>query len=286
MTDAQPLTSPAARSATNSFTELPPMSHEHLAAVWEHSRQSRSHLIVLLAVATYSDHNGEWTADQATLERLTRLGNRRVRQLLAELVAEGVLAVASHHGRGKRSTYRLLLGKNRKPGAAPEAECQPDREKPEAEDRFPDPLGPPFPPDPQIPLYPPKTKTQETFGLRPLPGPQSDVFRVNLLLEEAAVPLPTPAQIGLWSKTLGGIEPLLDLLRRLIQAGLATKKSPAAYVHRVVMERANRPEPVRAHYTPRYTPRTRNPLLYAGSDEVRRQQAREITARQRAKRNQ
>jgi hypothetical protein len=35
------------------------MSSEHLAAVWEHSRQSGSHLLVLVAVASDCDPNGE-----------------------------------------------------------------------------------------------------------------------------------------------------------------------------------------------------------------------------------
>jgi len=140
---------------------------------------------------------------------------------------------------------------------------------------FQPPLVPLFPQTPQIPLYPPET--QETSGLRPLTGPRSAVFRVNLLLEEAGVPLPSPAQIGLWSKTLGGIEPLLDLLRGLIQAGLANKREPLRYVHRVVMERAAHPEPARP---PVRAPKTRNPVLLAGSDETRRQLALEIMAKQ------
>src|SRR4028118_2146426 len=80
------------------------MGIEHLAAVWEHSRQSGSNLVVLLAIASYSDHNGEWVIDQATLQRRTRLGNRRVRQLLAELVNAGALAVASPPAPGKHPT--------------------------------------------------------------------------------------------------------------------------------------------------------------------------------------
>jgi hypothetical protein len=40
------------------------MGTEHLPAVWEHSRQSGSGLIVLLAVASHSDHNGEWVIDR------------------------------------------------------------------------------------------------------------------------------------------------------------------------------------------------------------------------------
>jgi hypothetical protein len=45
--------------------------------------------------------------------------------------------------------------------------------------------------------------------------------------------LPKPAQIGLWSKNVGGIEPLVDQLTLLIQSGLASKLDPLAYLHRV-----------------------------------------------------
>ena len=294
------------------------MGIEHLAAVWEHSRQSGSNLVVLLAIASYSDHNGEWVIDQATLQRRTRLGNRRVRQLLAELVNAGELAVVSHHGRGKLSTYRLLTGQEnwqpaaafpapkleadshfsgQKPEAAcqfphekpaaghhfsepkPEAPCQFSDEKPAASCQFPAPLSPPFPPDPQIPLNPPKETDLESFALapRPLTGPQSATFRINLLLEEAGVPLPSPAQIGLWLQKLGGVEPLLDLLRRLIHAGLANKKNPAAYIHRVVLERAARPEhPEPARILDARA--GRELLRAAGADEIRWQQAQEIIA--------
>jgi hypothetical protein len=254
-----------------------PMGTEHQAAVWEHSRQSGSSLIVLLAVADHCDSSGEWVIDQTTLQHHARLSNRRVRQVLAELIAAGELAVVSHHGRGKLSTYRLLVGQeNWKPAAAlaqkEEASSRFSNEKPEADSQFQNPLSPPFPPDPLYPLNPPKQ--QETFGLRPLTGPQSSTFRVNLLLEEAGVPLPSPAQIGLWSKTLGGIEPLLVLLGRLVQAGLANKREPIAYVHRVVMERAARPEPTR----PLSARAGRDLLRTAGADDIRRAQALRIIA--------
>ena len=300
------------------------MSIEHLAAVWERSRQSGSHLNLLLAVASYSDHRGEWTIDQATLERRTRLSNRQVRRILTELVAAGELAVVSHHGRGKLSTYRLLVGQenwrpsagfparkeeadspfssekpaaeshfpSQKPaaesqfsGKKPEAESQFSAEKPEAERQFSAPLAPPCPPFPPNPLYPlipltppeKKKQKQETFGLRPLTGPQGGVFRVNLLLEEAGVPLPTPTQIGLWSKTIGGIEALLELLGRLVRAGLANKREPISYVHRVVMEQVAKPakpEPGRT-----LDARAGRELLRAaGADEIRWQQALEIIA--------
>ena len=276
------------------------MGLEHLAAVWEHSSQSGSGLVVLLAVASYSDQCGEWTADQATLQKRARLGRRRVQQLLDELVTAGELAVVSHHGRGKLSTYRLLVGSEKAQQSTPfqkgEAECAFSAQKGEAECAFPAGKGeaecafsaplappcPPFPPNPQyplIPLTPPEKKKQqqETFGLRPLTGPQSAVSRVNLLLEEAGVPLPSPGQIGLWSKTLGGVESLLELLGRLVQAGLANKRKPIDYVHRVVMEQAASPaspEPGR----PLSARAGREMLRAAGADEIRWQQALEIIA--------
>ncbi len=295
------------------------MGLEHLAAVLEHAKQGGSHLVLLMVIASYSDQRGEWIIDQATLQKRSRLRRRRVQQLLDELVQEGELAVISHHGRGKLSTYRLLVGppnpfpllpvegsamgeggqggegpKNVQP-AAPFSEesaaqkgaaectfsegkgavgCTFSAQKGAAECTFSDPPVPPFPPDPQIPPYPPKAKTkkQETFGLRPLTEPQSAVSRVNLLLEEAGIPRPSPAQIGLWSKTAGGIESLLALLSRLIQAGLANKREPLGYIHRVVIEQAVRPEPAR----PLDARAGRDLLRAAGADEIRWQQALEI----------
>jgi hypothetical protein len=270
------------------------MGLEHVAAVWERSRQSGSNLVVLLAVASYSDHKGEWTIDQKTLQERARLGRRRVQQILADLVAAGELAVVPGDGRGHVSSYRVILGaqnpETAKPSAPlpkrkgathcqePEAGCalSPEKgaaqcRKEEAECALSAPLSPPFPPHPPIPLNPPKA--QETFGLRPLTGPQSAVFRVNLLLEEAGIPLPSPAQIALWSKTLGSVEPLLELLSRLIHSGLANKREPIPYIHRVVQERAARPEAPARPVDPMKLLRT------AGCDEIRRQQAARIAGK-------
>jgi len=89
------------------------MSCEHIDHVLEHSRQRGSCRLVLVIVAFYSDQNGEWTIDQATLQRLARLGRRRIQQILRRLAEAGELAVVSHFGRGKLSTYRLLVGEER-----------------------------------------------------------------------------------------------------------------------------------------------------------------------------
>ncbi len=379
------------------------MGTEQLAAVFDHSRQSGSNLVILLTVANFSDHRGEWVADQPTLQKRARLTRRHVQRILCDLVQSGELAITSHHGRGHRSTYRLLVAPpNEHPPAPPKraptgaypaekaaTRTAYPRQEPATRTAFsapksastgafrnpPSPPCPSFPPDPQYslnPPYPPKTQNEETFGLppapattrqaasaapkehqaslfeppssplpaaregagrgargegvfpasttaaipavlvpplpgkgggswergggegavRPLTQPQSATFRTNLLLEEHAIPLPTPAQIGLWAKTLGGIEPLLDLLRRLIQAGLATKREPIAYIHRVVLERAARPEPfsplpaaggamgegpgVRFHSPSWRAGRPHNPTLAAGVDDIRRQQAARI----------
>src|SRR4028119_62405 len=87
----------------------PRMGIQPLATVWEPSPQNGSNLVVLLAIASYSDQRGEWIVDQATLQRRARLSRRRVQQILDDLVTAGELAVVSHHGRGKISTYRLLV---------------------------------------------------------------------------------------------------------------------------------------------------------------------------------
>lgn len=93
------------------------MSCEHIDHVLEHSCQKGSCLLVLVIIAFYSDQNGEWTIDQATLQRLARLGGRRIQQILRRLAEAGELAVVSHFGRGKLSTYRLLVEEEAPPAA-------------------------------------------------------------------------------------------------------------------------------------------------------------------------
>lgn len=95
------------------------MSCEHADYVLEHSLQRGSCRFVLFTIALFSDQNGEWTTDQATLQRLARLGRRRIQQILRKLAKSGELAVISHFGRGKLSTYRLLVEEEEAPAAQP-----------------------------------------------------------------------------------------------------------------------------------------------------------------------
>ena len=90
------------------------MSMEHVTAVLDYSTQRGPRLVTLLAVAFNCDQRGEWTTDQATLRKEARVGRTRIKQILKDLVACGELSAVSHHGRGRLSTYRLLIG----PGTA------------------------------------------------------------------------------------------------------------------------------------------------------------------------
>ena len=90
------------------------MSLEHVTFLLDHSTQRGPRLVTLLAVAFNCDQRGEWTTDQATLRKEARVGRTRIKQILKDLVACGELSAVSRHGRGRLSTYRLLIG----PGTA------------------------------------------------------------------------------------------------------------------------------------------------------------------------
>jgi hypothetical protein len=291
------------------------MSLESLLDAWKRSPLKSSRLLLLLALADAADDEG-WSSPKVHwLAERARVKPRQAQRILRDLEANGTLEVRAGSGRGHASSYRLRLEKQTEKGVphdtlssgkgvaddtlslqkggahvtlSPKKGDTDDTlsaRKDVADDTLSVPLAPPFPPFPPnpqyplIPLTPPEKQKQqqETFGLRPLTGPQSGVLQVNLLLEEAGVPLPSPAQIGLWSKTLGGVQSLLALLGRLVQAGLANKREPIAYVHRVVMEQSAspaRPEPGKT-----LDARAGRELLRAaGADEIRWQQALEIIA--------
>src|ERR1043166_4540025 len=104
-----------------------PMGLEHFDAVLEQSGQSGASLTVLLVIARHSGPHGEWIADQPTLQKQARLSRRGIQLVLAQLVAAGELAVVSHHGRGKRSIYRLLVGEPAVEKAQPGAPFSPPK---------------------------------------------------------------------------------------------------------------------------------------------------------------
>jgi hypothetical protein len=101
---------------------------EHVTFLLDHSTQRGPRLVTLLAVAFNCEQRGEWTTDQATLRKEARVGRTRIKQILKDLVACGELSAVSHHGRGRLSMYRLLIG----PGTAnPLGLRASDRDEPE-----------------------------------------------------------------------------------------------------------------------------------------------------------
>jgi hypothetical protein len=237
--------------------------HKRSQFVFEHARKAGAHLIVLIILATYADEHGVWDVDQATLQRFSHLSRRSLQRVLADLVAQGEIAVVPGNGRGKLSTYRLLLlpdlAQPSAPCAAPAGAEGLAVSAPTGAAGL-NLAGAAGTLSSALPEAPRESPAPVAEAIQPSAAPQSAALRVKLLLRETAVPLPTPAQIALWAKTLGGIEPLLELLRRLLAAGLAAKRHPIADIHRAVMEQA-----------------TPGPLRYS-IDERRRAQAARIAA--------
>jgi len=259
-----------------------------MALVWEHSKQEGSRLLVLLAVANHCDESGAWRGDLATLQRHARLERRWLQRVLRELGEAGELAFEPGRGRGNGSLFRLTLAKGGVQAAFYEekvAPTPPFEEKgglgatlsePEKVVSVP-PFSPPFPPTPPLSTQNTSLRSSSVDSgpevrppVRPLSGPQQAVARINALLAKAGVPLPSPGQVAGWIKALGGVDPLAELVAELIEGGLAEKRRPDAYVHRVVMERAELTAG-RGNGRPR-----RGSPHAAGADGRRREQARRL----------
>ena len=96
------------------------MSIKAVQAVWEHSEQVGSRLLVLLAIADYAkdDGSGAWP-DVDTLAQKSRLSDTMTRNILKELVEDGEIVI--HEGEGPRGTNlidlapRLMSGKTKGP---------------------------------------------------------------------------------------------------------------------------------------------------------------------------
>lgn len=84
------------------------MSIKVMNRVWEHSPQVGGNLLVLLALADFSDDDGWcWPATE-TLAAKARITDRHARRVTAELKAAGEIEI--HHGKGRNGTnlYRVL----------------------------------------------------------------------------------------------------------------------------------------------------------------------------------
>jgi hypothetical protein len=106
------------------------MSAEATDAVWDHSRAGRGDLLVLLAIANYARPDGSNAyPSNATLQRMTRLGERAVRKNLQNLVRAGELRIRRNAGPHGCNCYDITLPGLSGPEAVRTSSAEP---KPEA----------------------------------------------------------------------------------------------------------------------------------------------------------
>ena len=85
------------------------MSIEATNAVWKHSRQKSGTLLVLLALADYTNSEGiAWPAI-STLARKARMSNRNAQRCVRVAEKAGELEVLQNEGRKGSNIYRILL---------------------------------------------------------------------------------------------------------------------------------------------------------------------------------
>ena len=80
-----------------------------MARVWEMSRQSGSHLLMLLAIADFSDDDGNAYPAVQTLAQKCRMKPRNANVILAALRASGELDVRQNEGPRGTNLYRVVL---------------------------------------------------------------------------------------------------------------------------------------------------------------------------------
>lgn len=94
------------------------MSVKATSLVWEHSRATGVELLVLLAIADYTNDDGRAWPSQDTIARKARCSDRTVRRVVDRLVELGELAVLREGGgRGRSAVYRLTLTRTDRPGS-------------------------------------------------------------------------------------------------------------------------------------------------------------------------
>ena len=85
------------------------MSVRTMAAVWERSRQTGTHLLMLLAIADFADDEGRAYPSVPTLARKCRMKERNARYILAELVGSRELSVQTGKGPRGSNVYKIKL---------------------------------------------------------------------------------------------------------------------------------------------------------------------------------
>ncbi len=85
------------------------MSVRVLSAVWDRSQQKGTHLLMLLALADFSDDQGSSYPAVPTLAAKCRMSTRNAGYLLTELQASGELEVRPNEGPRGTNRYRIVL---------------------------------------------------------------------------------------------------------------------------------------------------------------------------------
>ena len=85
------------------------MSIEAISAVWKHSRQKSGGLLVLLALADYTNAEGVAWPAISTLARKVRMSKRNVQRWVRVLEKAGEVEVRPNQGRKGSNIYRICL---------------------------------------------------------------------------------------------------------------------------------------------------------------------------------
>lgn len=83
------------------------MSIRWMSAVWENGPEDKAELIVLLALADFSDDAGNCWPSMASIGRKARMTERNARRVIRKLEADGYLQTVAGGGRFGCSQYRI-----------------------------------------------------------------------------------------------------------------------------------------------------------------------------------
>jgi hypothetical protein len=103
-----------------SYRRICKMSTEVSNSVWKDSKQKGAHLLLLAALADYSNAEGwSWPSIRSLCQR-TRMGERYVQKMLKKIAEDGELEIRERSG--SSNVYRVLVGVNPDSGVKPSSQ--------------------------------------------------------------------------------------------------------------------------------------------------------------------